>query len=696
MKRYASGQILLIIMVVAVASFSYATHVVFQLTNNTGRDDGDSAVGSDVGYELNDDGFMVWQGWDGSDWEIFLTDETSVNPSSFTDNGYNDTRPDINNDGTLVWQRRIGSDDEIILEDGAGESNISNRSDCDDTLPRIGDGGHVTWQGYCDYTSPTSFSDYDVFLYNGSTATNISSDHIYGLLNADKAPQVNGLGHVVWVKSFATYSNVYYSNGASGPVNLSNTTNTVGNPEINDSDEVVWSQDDGNDYEIFFWNGGAPTQITSNDEDDFLPKINNDGRVVWHGSDGSDNEIFFWDGLFPLSSHITQVTSNTVDDLNPRINEAGHVTWHGLVGSYYQIFLWDGEFPPGSHTTQVTSDTTQFKDPPKINDNPTRLEADILWKGKELFTSDMEIFAAISCTDLDHDGYCNVATGGDDCDDDASDDPSTCGTCSCGTAECAPCARCINPGVPEVCDGIDNDCVDGIDQEPVASASCDDDLFCTGLEFCASGSCQDGPDECPDDGLYCNGTESCDEDNDQCLHSGTPCQDGNDCTDDQCNETDDICEYSCAAVNNSDPCCLDAVCEPEPVCQEPCTDLDGDDFGDPASPGCTYKVWDCNDGNPNINPLATEIPNNGIDENCDSRDCFIATAAFGTALEGKIDALRSFRDAYLMKSSAGRAFVEAYYQHSPPIARTIAERAWLRSLVRVLLLPVVGVVSLLI
>ena len=50
-------------------------------------------LGSDIGYELNDDGFMVWQGWDGSDWEIYLTDETGVNPSSFTNNGYNDTRP---------------------------------------------------------------------------------------------------------------------------------------------------------------------------------------------------------------------------------------------------------------------------------------------------------------------------------------------------------------------------------------------------------------------------------------------------------------------------------------------------------------------------------------------------------------------------------------------------------------------------
>jgi hypothetical protein len=74
--------------------------------------------------------------------------------------------------------------------------------------------------------------------------------------------------------------------------------------------------------------------------------------------------------------------------------------------------------------------------------------------------------------------------------------------------------------------------------------------------------------------------------------------------------------------------------------------------------------------------------------------CFIATAAFGNTLEGKINVLKSFRDTFLLTSPAGKAFVDGYYKYSPPIADYIAERAWVRAVVRTLLLPLVGFISL--
>jgi len=74
--------------------------------------------------------------------------------------------------------------------------------------------------------------------------------------------------------------------------------------------------------------------------------------------------------------------------------------------------------------------------------------------------------------------------------------------------------------------------------------------------------------------------------------------------------------------------------------------------------------------------------------------CFIATAAYGSAMAGEVVSLRRFRDEHLMKSEAGRAFVQWYYRNSPAVADYIRERDWLRAVVRGALWPIVAVVKL--
>ena len=62
--------------------------------------------------------------------------------------------------------------------------------------------------------------------------------------------------------------------------------------------------------------------------------------------------------------------------------------------------------------------------------------------------------------------------------------------------------------------------------------------------------------------------------------------------------------------------------------------------------------------------------------------CFIATAAYGTPLHADIDVLRDFRDEYMMTNPGGKAFVNAYYTRSPPIADLIRDNEGLGVAVR--------------
>ncbi len=70
----------------------------------------------------------------------------------------------------------------------------------------------------------------------------------------------------------------------------------------------------------------------------------------------------------------------------------------------------------------------------------------------------------------------------------------------------------------------------------------------------------------------------------------------------------------------------------------------------------------------------------------------IPTAAYGSKYQPAVTLLRHFRDDSLMKSGPGRAFVELYYQFSPPLAKFIADNAGLKALARILLTPIVVIV----
>jgi hypothetical protein len=232
-------------------------------------------------------------------------------------------------------------------------------------------------------------------------------------------------------------------------------------------------------------------------------------------------------------------------------------------------------------------------------------------------------------TDKDSDGdtfYDGTCPGGNDCDDSNST---------------------IHPNAAENCaDGVDNDC-DGLTDaaDPgcapcVVDDDCDDSTVCNGIEPCLGGFCQPGtPPVCDDDNvctddscdnasgcLNINNTDPCDDglycsENDVCA-TGTCGGTARDCSsaDDQCNQG--VCD------DNIDACLADPAPKQGQACDDTyartITDtcdngscvgvlLDADSDGY-VSDGCGGT--DCDDSDSAVNTGVSEICDDTVDNDC--------------------------------------------------------------------------------
>ncbi len=140
----------------------------------------------------------------------------------------------------------------------------------------------------------------------------------------------------------------------------------------------------------------------------------------------------------------------------------------------------------------------------------------------------------------------------------------------------------------EICDGIDNDCDDVIDNDICYDGNpCTRDICVLGS---ANGDCNFAPRVGPcDDGDACTADEICNEDG-MCSGSLVNCDDNNPCTTDSCNSTtgcvntmadgapcetgnlctNDICAGGVCTVGGQVTCrtsqCMDAECRPDTGC----------------------------------------------------------------------------------------------------------------------------------
>jgi hypothetical protein len=205
--------------------FLYDGSTITQLTNNSYWDQWP---------KINNKGQVVWSG----NGEVFLYDGT--NTSLIGPGG--DLQ--INNNGHVVWNRYDGSDGEIYLYDGSTTTQITDNSTIERN-PQINSLGHVVWSGYEQPDEKTS----EIFFYDGTNIIQLTDDSYI-----DQQPKINDTGDIAWISNRGSPENwevMVYMNDSKNITPITNNSTHDTGVQINNSGVIVWQGSDGNDTEIY-------------------------------------------------------------------------------------------------------------------------------------------------------------------------------------------------------------------------------------------------------------------------------------------------------------------------------------------------------------------------------------------------------------------------------------------------------------
>ncbi len=327
----------------------------------------------------------------------------------------------------------------------------------------------------------------------------------------------------------------------------------------------------------------------------FGQDMNDDGDCLDAGENAGALDCD--DGMSAVNSGATELCTNTIDDDCNGLDTLSDPVCEDIVdrdGDGYCVMGIDNNgdrdcIDAGEMTADVDCDDTRNTVSPGLRENCSDLldndcNGDI----------DMMDAACRGDIDEDMDGYCPIGrdlNGDGDCLDLGEPD---------GGFDCDDMDASANPEETEICtDGIDNDCDGGAD---VGDTECRGFFDADGDGYCAPGRDMNDDGDCTDAGEMTADVDCNDDEPTIFPGAAEMCTNG---ADDDCDDDFDLDDADCVGF----------------------LDLDGDRYcfvgfdmnrdGDCADDGELGRGSDCADDDPAVNPDATDLCTDGLDNNCD-------------------------------------------------------------------------------
>jgi cysteine-rich repeat protein len=432
-------------------------------------------------------GEIAWQeGISGAGTEIRLFDGTDI--VLVTSNNLIDQAPRLSA-GRLVWKQSSNAlDCSIQKREGGSTTPVAASIPCVSEVRAAGP--HVIW------TDDANGALDDVFVRTdagapaqlGEAALSEESPRVGDVAGEPRAAWTGPGGDGLW-----------YWDGTNAPAKIVN--GPVAGVEM-DGARVVWVASDGNDDEIFLYDGSTLTPVTDNDFDDAEPQVAG-AAVAWTGYPDApgEGEIYLLEGATTL-----RLTDDDLGDRGPSlsIGAAGPtVAWvknEGVAVTGDEIWMYEG-----CEAVAVTDDELGDTEP-SVDGNR------VAWVQGGGSTS--EIWAAsVSCDELCGNGATDpgeecddgARVGGDGCDENCIDE-----LCGNQVVQSAAGEECDdgNTAVDDGCDACELECGNG---GPNPGEECDDGNHASGdgcsdtclAEICGNGRLDAG--EVCDDGGTLNG-----------------------------------------------------------------------------------------------------------------------------------------------------------------------------------------------